>query len=897
LVSTLLQTKLYAPPARPDLIDRTRLLASLEHALQPGCRCILVSAPAGFGKTTVVVQWLAQIDRPFSWLSLDENENNPARFFTYLFTALQRLHPRLELEFPASINAPRPDLDEVVASLVNQLAGFDVPFVLVLDDYQRIHEPAIHQALALLLEAQPANMLLVLITRADPPLPLARMRARAELVELRSNDLRFTNSEAADFLNRAAGLALTPDQVAALETRTEGWIAGLQMAALSMRASADRSAFIEAFSGTNRFILDYLMEEVLASQPPEVQSFLLHTCVLNQLSSDLCDAVWQGAQGAQPAQAVLERLERSNLFLIPLDQNRRWYRYHHLFADLLQARLKAGRPDLIPELHRRASTWYESNHEPTPAVEHALTAGDYDRAADLLERHIVQKWLTPDLDFFGLMGRLPPEVLRARPLACLINAWFMVISARLEQILPLVELAEQALENPSGASLAAETRQGLLAFAQVLRAYVDDMHNRPVRLDNTLRRAFLTIPEENVGMRNSVAVVLGGLHYIENDFSTAESYFMDAIRRDRAVNGANAVPIATARLVRLFIVQGRLRDAERLSREAENYVRQRGIRQFYVPGYLPLARAQVLLEWNDLDGAEALLREAERLNEAWQVPQSASQTLNSRARLLLARGNIDSAAEAIQRNRRLLETARVHPEIMAALDGLQIELWAAAKDRTALERWFAQPRPDPAANPNFRFERASLNRARALLALGQMEAALELLEPLATSAAFGGRWGSLIEILCLQAAALARHHPERAETFLEEALALAAPEGHVRVFLEPGEPMQRLLTAYQAQLPEDASERMREHLQRVLQAFMPAKPVAAAQGVDLPEPLTTRELEVLHLLAEGLSNRQIAERLVISVRTVKKHVENIYGKLGTNNRTQAVTQAQTLGLL
>ena len=428
-MSTALQkTKLFVPTARPQLVERPRLLGRLDAIREEGRRAALICASAGSGKTTAVVQWLVRSGLPCGWVSLDGRDNQPARFFTYLIAALQTVVPEAGNEAQALLQLPGVDLEEVVTLLVNDLAEAPGPFVLALDDFHAITNPAVYQAMDLLLDAQPPQMRLVLLSREDPALQLARRRAMGQLVELRQEDLRFTLPEALSFLNQGMGLQLSTEQVETLETRTEGWIAGLQMAALSLQRAPDANRFIRAFSGSHRFILDYLMEEVLTHQSREIQDFLLETSFLERMCAELCAAVT--GKTSLNAQKMLEQLAKANLFVIPLDEERHWFRYHHLFSDLLLARLQEENPRRMVELFRRASDWYEENDEPRLAVDFALKAQQPRHAADLIERHITERWQTVDMDFFLTVNRLPVEVIAERPSLCLQSAWVCVITGQ-----------------------------------------------------------------------------------------------------------------------------------------------------------------------------------------------------------------------------------------------------------------------------------------------------------------------------------------------------------------------------------------------------------------------------------------------------------------------------------
>ena len=795
-------------------------------------------------------------------------------------------------------------MEELVYGLINDLATYPGMFVLVLDDYHAIHEPVLHQALGLLLDSLPQNMRMVLLTREDPLLTLSRLRARGQLVELRSDDLRFTPQEAASFLNVVMGLSLSPADVAALEDRTEGWIVGLQMAALSMQGREDASNFIASFSGSNRFILDYLVEEVLSRQPKDIQEFLLQTSLLERFCAGLCDAILEKTRGN--GEKILDFLERANLFVVPLDNERHWYRYHHLFADLLRTRLQAARPELMPAIHSRASRWFELNGGIKEAVDHALAARDFERAAELIERHHVSRWAFTDAEFIRLVVELPLDVIEPRPALCLNRAWIQLISGQIN-VLPLIEMAERRLL-PSGAdpeSLSSEQR-GMLAFASTMRAYIADFGDQAPDLTTLGPEAVQFVPESNVGMRNSVAVVLGTLYYMESRFPEASRFFLEAIDLDKTAGTTNAVPISTSRLARLRIVEGRLRQAARLCQDNDQYIRQRGSWRFYVGGNLNVVLGDVLYEWNDLEGAEACTREGMRLNEPWQVPQANCMGYIGLARLFLARQDLEGAAGCLQKVDQLLERARIHRDLANDIEACRVRLWLATGEWSALERWQSENGLERYPTMDFRHELAHINLARIWLAQGGASEAARLLARLAQAAEAGGRSGRLIQILILQAVALASVPGTASEhgcQSLERALRLAEPEGYVRTFLDAGSALVPLLALCRPAAPEYA--------RRLLEAFQ-ATGTSASQAAVPPgrpspssrtpfergyEPLSERELEVFHLVATGLSNQQIADRLIISIRTVKKHIENIYGKLGVSSRTQAIAKAHELNLL
>ncbi len=629
------KTKLYFPPTRAGLVVRPRLLAQLNALLAPGRRLGLISAPAGSGKTTLVVQWLAaQPGRPAAWLSLDARDNRPPAFFAGFIAALQTIHPHAGKEALDLLALPGVSLEEVVTLLVNDLAAAPSPFVLVLDDLHHIADHAVHQALDLFLDAQPPGLRLLLLSREDPPLPLAQRRAGGQLVEIRQDDLRFTLPEAILFLNQSMGLDLAPRQVELLEARPEGWIAGLQLAALSLQRATDSDAFIRAFSGSHRFILDYLLEEVLSHQTEERQRFLVETSILERMCAPLCAAVTGRSVAA--AQELLDGLDRANLFVVPLDEERCWYRYHHLFGDLLRARLAAGAPENTVQLCRRAATWHEENGDPRQAVEYALRAGDALYAARLIERHYAERWQMADLDFLALVNRLPPESVEERPSLCLNSAWLHVLGGQAERIPPFLEAAERALANPARQPEPADAANR--AFARIIRAALDALNNRAVQLDQGLEEAFAAIPAQNAAMRNSVAVMLGTIATMQGDFARAIPYYQGALERDKRLGGTVAIALCVMRLVWIRQAEGKLSQALDLVVEHEAYVRRRGARRFYLGGVLNVMWAEILLERNRLDEAESQLRRGLHLLEDWPMPQTLTYGLGLLARLQPAAG-------------------------------------------------------------------------------------------------------------------------------------------------------------------------------------------------------------------------------------------------------------------
>jgi ATP/maltotriose-dependent transcriptional regulator MalT len=888
----ILSTKLYVPPAGDKLVIRSHLIDLLTTAQSEGCRLVLVSAQAGSGKTTAIVQWIKQLGWPVGWVSLDVRDNQPKQFFLYLIAALRKVMPKIGKEALELLDLPGLNFEEIVLLLGNELEVAPEPFVLVLDDFHSITNPVLHQIIDTLLDIQPPQMRLVLLSREDPPLQLARRRVCGQLIELRQADLRFSLSESIEFLNQTMGLHLSSAQVAALDGRTEGWVAGLQMAALSLQHISDIDSFIHDFSGSHRFILDFLIEQVLSHRSKEIQDFLMETSILEQMSAPLCAATIDTT--VTNAQRCLEELDRANLFVVPLDEERQWYRYHHLFADLLLARLQADSPQQVCELNRRASDWYEQNGNHRLAVEYALKAMDPQRAADLIEHNINERWQLADLNFILLAKHLPMEVIVKRPSLCLQIAWGDVLTGQIARVIPLVEAAENCLIDTDRTPESTDAAN--LAFAKILRAYVTDNQNLPVEACEQLEQAYTAIPEVNVGMRNSVAVAIGSVLYMEGDFASALRYFEDALQRDMRVNGRNAIPISVMRSTWVLQAQGRLKEAVKLLSKYAEYIRERGIRGYYIGGVLNLLLGEILLEWNQLDEAKTQIEGGLHLMEDWLNPSGVSLGLSLLSRLQTVIGDLPGAEATLGRAEALQRKSRYQPEFIYAFERAQVRLWIAQRNLPSLETWVHENAPVAESQICFRYEARLIELCRAWLALGCKEQAAGLLDRLADVAI--GRNGRRIAILALLAAARS-DDPVSAYPALEEALTLGEPEGYMRVFLDAGEPFQQVLKAWLRHKHSEGKSQLISYAQQLLKAFEEPLiiPMSSTHPTELIEPLSKREMEVLTLVAKGYTNQQIAACLVISIRTVKKHIENIHGKLGVQNRVQAVARSKELGLL
>lgn len=877
----ILKSKVAIPPVRKRAVERTSLIGRLNAGAERGF--VLVSAPAGFGKTTVLAQWAAHCPLPVAWVSLDEKDNDPTRFFSYLAQALVAAGIDDGEQDTLLQHAEALPVRTLAGAFLNRVEQIATPFVLVLDDYQLITEP-IHEALALLLEHRPPPLRLVLSTRADPPLPVARLRAQGELTELRSAHLRFSDAEVTLFLEEVMELDLSPAEITALSNRTEGWIAGLQLAALSLKGREDTRAFIERFSGSHRFILDYLLDEVVSRQPPTIRRFLLETSILERLSGPLCEAVTAQPDGQQ----ALEQIEAANLFLVPLDDERRWFRYHHLFGELLQARLKQTvGTETVATLHRRAAGWYERQGWPVAAIEHTLATGDVERAAELVERHGHTQWGLSNTAFMRLIGRLPARTLRRRPGLGVYHAWTLIVYGQIREAEQLLQALSARLTEPE----MGPEMDGVRAFVNLLLAYTPVMLDAPVSAgDLPSAGALARVPARHLGMRNSADVVYAYLLYLRGELEASASHLMAPVERDVAADGTTAIPIAIARLAEIRQIQGRLREAEALCRHWAAHVARRGKERFYVAGNLDLALSAVLRERNKLDEAEELIAAGLRANEPWQVPHAQATGGLALARLQLSRGQREAALETMATVERKIEGRILLPALGRELEAFKVRLWLARGEVDAALTWAAGLAPAPALT--FEREPTLIVLARVWLATGQLAKARTLLDKLAAGAAAGGRGGRLLEIDLLRAMVLdALGERAGAQEMMVACLRPAAREGFVRLFVDEGNPVRALLAAA---LPA-AGPAEGGYARRLLRAFPEAGALPPIE--PLVEPLTPRERDVLHLICEGHSNRAIAKRLTITVSTVKKHAGNIYGKLGVESRAQAMIRARELRLV
>jgi LuxR family maltose regulon positive regulatory protein len=867
---SILTTKLYIPPPRSNLVARSRLVEQLDEGVRSGHKLTLISAAAGSGKTTLLAEWAAICDLQFCWLSLDEDDNDPARFWLYVVAALQTIHPQLGQSMLPVLQRPQPaPARSILAPLLNEVAAISEPIVLVLDDVHLVTAGAIYDDIAFLLDHLPQQLSLVIATRADPPLPIARLRARGQLTELRADDLRFTAEEVAIFLNGVMGLGLEPEDVAALEARTEGWISGLHLAALSMQGRGDAHAFVQAFTGGHHYILEYLIEEVLSRQPEPVQRFLLQTSILDRLCAPLCD----GLTGKQDGADMLERLQRDNLFIVPLDDERHWYRYHHLFGDLLRKRLgQAIPPEQVSELHRRASQWHEKHGLLEHAVKHARAAGDYERVGEIAEQAAEGSLLDARLTtLLRWVDALPQDVLRAHPRLQVYRAWALFMNGHLEA-------AQQAL---------GDCRQALETL--------------PSSPENDALRRALTRLLDTIDM-----IAQGFMYAIDNRVAEATRVCSQA--RDMALEDGQAflAAQATEGLALAQYYQGLLQASAQSCQQVIDLGAQSASQApLAAAGYVELAGIHI--EWNDLEKAADLLDEALTLCREWGIVQTLNEAYTAQSHLLQLRGDIEGAWDVLEKAREFGSMEGDSSLVNFRLATQQARLNLAAGEPEKAVRWVEVTRAAFASGehglqlPAAFVETLQTTLARAYLAQGKAEEALAALEPLLAPAEAAGAFLHVIEVCALKALALhALGDTSAALASLERSLALAEPEGYVRTYLNEGPPMAALLR-------QAASRTIHvKYANNLLAEFgvwecesmgkiTPLPPYTHTQ--PLVEPLTPRELDVLHLISQGLSNQQIAEELFIALNTVKRHASSIYTKLDVRSRIQAIVRARELGLL
>ena len=897
----LLTTKLYLPPTRPELVSRPQLVKRINTGLHKNLT--FISAPAGFGKTTLLSEWAIESPRPVTWLTLDESDNDVNRFFSYLVSALKSIDERIGRTIHPLLHAPQiPPAKSLVTILINNISPIDTPFTLVLDDFHTLVEISLLEAMRFFLDHLPPQMHLVIATRKDPPLPLVQLRVQGQITELRANDLRFSYEEATLFLTNSMGLTLSEDDMKTLEARTEGWIAGLQLAALSLQrydTQSSRSDFVHAFAGDNHHIMDYLVEEVLHRQPEDVQSFLLQSSVLERLCGPLCDAVVYDGESKSNgrSQQYLAFLDQVNLFMIPLDNRRRWYRYHHLFGHLLYHHLQHQQPQNVPRLHLKASEWYEHEGHLDQAIHHALKAKDYERAATLIEPMVTQLVKEGNLSAaLGWLAKLPTELIHDRLWLSVASAWANLLAGKVDRIVPFLRAIESQLADMTPETLAEYHNIRSQVFG--IRAFMARWQGD---LPGSLRfsqQAFEHLPDNSYVLHTSLALNLGNIYSTLGNLSKAQVYYNDvvSINRQTDCNYYSAL-MALGNLAAIQMQMGHLHKSETLFNQAiELGTYQGGGQPLPATANAFVGQGMILYEWNRLDEA------AVYVNQGIELAQLAGDIFVIIHGFVLlsyikyAQGDLDTAAQLLDQARKKRSQAERREED-GLISSIQVRLWLKKNNFSAISRWVKE-KAGQLENPLDRINRRNhLTLTRILIAQKQPNDALLYLRRLLDALEQDGSLGQVIEVLNLMAIAYhLKGQTKTALTTLERALLLAEPEGYIRTFVDEGQALASLL--YQAA----KRDILPDYTGRLLALFarrqsLPIKLRGQQHDEDMfIEPLSKRELEVLKLVMIGAKNLDIAETLVISVNTVKNHLKNIYSKLHVRSRMQATERARELNI-
>ena len=891
---SLLVTKLFIPSTGPDLVPRQRLYKRLDEGLTR--KLTLVSASAGFGKSTLLASWLSERDQPAAWLSVDQGDNDPVRFWTYLIAAIQTTHPEIGAEARQIVSAPQlRSTEPVVISLINDISQLPHDMIVVLDDYHLIEAEQVHAGLSYLLEHQPPNLHIVLSTRVDPSISLARLRAHSQLIEIRAEDLQFSTQEAATLLNEKMGLNLKPKHIEALNTHTESWIVGLQLAALSLRGQPSYDTFIEEFTGGHKFVLDYLIEEVVDTLPDAQRGFLLRTSILERLCGDVCQAV----TGDPSSGGMLEEIWKSNLFLIPLDTHGRWFRYHHLFAKVLYALLEKDHPGELEALHLKAAAWFESEEHPGEAIEHALRSGDVVQTKELVLKHWIPFLHRGEIaTVLRWLDALPEGTERDDPALSLGRCWALFLSWQYASIEPHLEQANNTYNRlVDEGALSQEQQDQIAAQLAMMRSVLArgrGEHDRSVAHAEEATRLLPTGTLEGIG---TAWVMLAAARAGAGDFDGAIEAYQRGIELAYAEGNLAGAYMCTYAQAMYTLLKGRLNEAEGLCRAAIDRAVSEGHGDFPAAGSLYITMARIELERYRLDKTTADLDTGMRIARPGGFGEAVRTGRYLRAHLAVARGDLEAAADTFQETARIInamdepyQTGEFNAEwarlcittgdLAAAREKVQIlEEMSAITKHANLLLWWRSLLP------------------RLLCAEGRFEEALTALDESIHHARAVNNDGQLIRLLTLQAAALdALGDRTPSRSALREALALSAPEGYIWRWLDAGPRIGPLLRDLRDD--EDTPQTLHPYLDSLLDACQAAFGESTlSQQEDLPDPLTQRELEIMRLIGKGYSNPEIASELVVTVNTVKKHTSNIYGKLGVRSRTQAIARARELNLL
>jgi len=891
----LLVTKTRIPPLRKNLVIRQRLIQRLDDGIDQGCRLILICAPAGYGKTTLLSQWVSHLYKPVGWLSLNRADNDITQFLRYFLAAIQQIDPKVGAPIPEMLVPPRSLSDRAVwITLINDLAASEKSFTIILDDYQEVEERVVHEALEYLIEHMPNNLHLVLATRADPPMNLAQLRARGHLLEFRAADLCFNLDEAKLFFQAGMGQQLAEKEVNEIFQKAEGWVAGLQIAGIFLQNQPNLPKAVQSFAGSHRHILDYLGAEVIEHLPESWQNFLCQTAILDDLEAGLCDAVTERSDSRQ----ILEQLDRQNQFIVPLDGDRRWYRYHRLMVEALRRRTESLDGKQIAELHRRASAWYEAHGMMEAAIDHAYKAGDLEHAALLVEEGAEAALKRSQIgSLLGWLDRLPAEQFRLHPRLNTIYAWALLFKGS------SIQAVRERLEASSILTADSPTSAEQAVIRGMLATYSGNASQGLMEA----QRALEDLPSDSVFLRSIALDNLGMAHVLLGDISSAIQAFKESSALARDSNNIMFAVASLSNLGGLYLVQGHLKLAEAVYRQALELAATPYGQRLPVACRALLGLSEISREWNRLEQARGLLEEALQLSQQYNETGELAMVL-SLARVQQVMGNGEKALDLAQKAQTIAMQSRATTMDDRLVEVALARLWLQQGSLADAAEWAARrgfggdsssEAPPAKATPPVPYdlyEAEMLVHTRLLLAQDKAEAALDTLAGLSAEAEKRGRTRRLHEIHILIAVAhLQTGEIDLAVQALEKSLRQAEAEGYRRVYLDEGSPMVRLLreaARWGIQKP---------YCRELLSAFQQeGRNLEGASGggvAGLIEPLSERELEILHLLAAGCTNREIGEQLYISLSTVKGHISNISGKLLAKNRTEAVARARQMGVL
>ena len=857
----------------------------------------LISAPAGFGKTTLLIDWVHKYKKPVAWFSVDRGDNDPLHFLTYVILGLQSLEDGTGKAALTMLQSPQPPpMESILITLINDVIRIPTDLALILDDYHLVDTKPIHKLMAFLLENLPEQMHMIIATRSDPPLPqLARLRSQNQLTELRAADLSFSTDETADLFYRSLNLKLSAQNIHLLETRTEGWVASLQLAALSLQGRKDPSAFIKGFKGDNRYIADYLTEEVLSRQPEQLRNFLLHTSILRRLCGSLCDAVTRQGNSRQ----VLNTLEKANLFVIPIDDERYWYRYHHLFADLLEQRLRRKQGDLVPELHSRASQWFAENGFKSEAVDHAFAAQDFTQAAQLIEEIAEIEWdHARESRLFGWFKKLPEKIIETNLKLCIFYARELYKSGYLDDAEKRLQDADQMLESTSTSGSAKKGLQGRIA---VIRAYISSQTGDVPRIIHFSNQALKSLPQGDLIWRSVAATTLGFAYGWRGagDLVKAQRAFTEAMKISKAAGNIFYSIFAGVCLVAVMQLRCQFKEAKKICQQSLSLANENGLSETEIAGSLYASLGMTFCEWNNLNEGIRLINKGIELNKQGRDPLMLASCRINLFRALTYRMDYVGAFSVIEKLNESMHEFRLPPWITNVIAANNVYSWLANGNLNAAIQW-AKEKGLSVDNKltNLR-EPEHIALVFILIAQGQLDDADRLLQRLIKNAKAGDRVYVVIEMRLMRALIFkAQKNTSAALGELNLSLSLAEPGGLIMIFVSKGKPVAELLEEFVAVHKRDHDDTKAgfslSYVKKILSVF---KAVTPPKIQGLMDPMSDRELEVLHLIAAGLSNREIAEKLFISLNTVKTHTKNINSKLDVNSRIKAVARAKAIGLL